>query len=124
MDPETVELLRVTLPEPVPFTDDLDWMARAACAGMDVELFFARTVVEDVAEVCLYCSVRAECLGMVLALSTQHTMGFWAGTSHKERKRLARERRATELPRVAPESFGASGQVSDGETPVIAGQPG
>jgi WhiB family redox-sensing transcriptional regulator len=90
----TPELLRATLPEPVPYDGEpAAWLGRAACAGMDVDLFFGRQVAAAARAVCLACPVRAECLGMALAFPSDWAAGYWGGTSQQDRRRLRRERR-------------------------------
>lgn len=126
---EVERLLRESRPVPVPYApgDDLSWQDGAACAGLDTDLFFEPHVGVEVQAACLRCPVRAECLGMALAFPSTNLWGFWAGTSHQERQRLRRDRgraAATGLPREAPEPPEPSSQVSEGETPVIAGQQG
>lgn len=90
---EETRLLRETVPEPVPFRGDLSWMDRAACAGMDTDLFFRQTDVSPSARrACLRCPVRAECLGMAL-VPELHVMGVWGGTSQKQRLEMAQAKR-------------------------------
>ena len=121
---EVERLLRESVPEPVPYTPggDLSWQDRGGCAGMDTELFFERHVGAEVRAACLSCPVRAECLGMALAFPVMHVLGFWGGTTHQERARLMRTPRAPSVPQAHHEGAGPSSQVSEGETPVIAGQ--
>jgi WhiB family redox-sensing transcriptional regulator len=74
-----------------------NWRHKAACRGLDGELFFpvageATAIFEaQVAEakaVCARCPVRAECLAE--ALETPNTVGVWGGTTDGERAALRR----------------------------------
>lgn len=76
----------------------LTWMADAACAGMDTNLFFpagtghgrpAGYGVEAKA-VCHRCPVRIECLNHALANGEQH--GIWGGMGPRERTNVRRRR--------------------------------
>lgn len=70
------------------------WMRRAACAGMDVKLFFPEKRGEGDAarQVCSRCPVQEECLAF--ALADRATLGVWGGTDETERRRLRRKRTA------------------------------
>jgi WhiB family transcriptional regulator, redox-sensing transcriptional regulator len=83
----------------------MSWQARAACAGMDAQLFFApdgerpqqREIREAKAKaVCALCPVRAQCLDYALRNSIRG--GIWGGLNQeersRERRRRAREHRA------------------------------
>lgn len=65
-----------------------DWMASAACRGMNPESFFpARLDTEQRAaalEVCAGCPVKASCLQR--ACDERHD-GIWGGTTGSERQR-------------------------------------
>jgi WhiB family transcriptional regulator, redox-sensing transcriptional regulator len=71
------------------------WRGRAACRGMDPELFFPVGTQEASPEVkaaCARCPVRGECLDFGLAEAD----GVWAGLTEPERRSLlaaVRERR-------------------------------
>lgn len=73
--------------------DDDDWQLRAACAGMDGDLFFpSKWNVADARAakaICAQCPVRLDCLEA--GLWEHH--GIWGGLSEKER-RAERRRRA------------------------------
>jgi WhiB family redox-sensing transcriptional regulator len=66
-------------------------MARAACRGTDVNLFFAAPSEspEQARELCERCPVRRECGDY--ALGDPDLSGWWAGTSAKQRGALRRE---------------------------------
>lgn len=78
--------------------DDLlfgDWRERAACRGMDPELFFpergdSRRTVPTIRLVCEGCEVRETCLEF--ALVTHETHGVWGGKTERERRILRRKR--------------------------------
>lgn len=70
------------------------WMADAACAGADVELWFpprGRNATEA-KRICASCPVRLQCLDY--ALAHHETVGIWGGMDRKQRAAVARERRA------------------------------
>ena len=73
-----------------------DWRDRAACLGMDGELFFpgkedgSNTDNAAAKEVCEGCPVRHDCLEY--ALEAREKYGIWGGTSERERRDLRRER--------------------------------
>ncbi len=73
--------------------DKPDWMADAACRGMDPELFFpARGYTGHPAKaVCSTCPVIRDCLAY--ALRNGEKFGVWAGLSEQERRDLRRRRR-------------------------------
>jgi WhiB family redox-sensing transcriptional regulator len=62
------------------------WMELAACAGMPIETFFPPrgTTATAARAVCATCKVQPECLDYARADSD--TMGFWGGTSERERR--------------------------------------
>lgn len=66
------------------------WFDRAACEGLDPDLFFAERG-ESIAlarEICNGCPVQAECLDY--ALRHRITYGVWGGLSERQRRRLRR----------------------------------
>jgi WhiB family redox-sensing transcriptional regulator len=64
-----------------------DWRDRAACRGMDPELWFPVTGTSPRAKrVCAACPARAECLAFALAAAV--TDGIWGGLSGKQRRAL------------------------------------
>jgi WhiB family redox-sensing transcriptional regulator len=74
------------------------WMRRAACRGLDPELFFpvrdqhVNSDAENARVVCASCSVRSECLEY--ALANEEQLGMWGGLSIEQRRALKRRRRA------------------------------
>ena len=70
------------------------WMRRAACAGVEVDVFFPgpRASGEQARRLCATCPVRAECLAF--AVDDRTTVGIWGGTDENERRRLRRKPRA------------------------------
>ena len=66
------------------------WRDRAACRGVDPELFFpgeggaGAAAVRKSAAICAGCEVRAECLQFALSSPEQH--GTWGGLSERERR--------------------------------------
>lgn len=76
----------------------MDWLADAACAGEDPELFFpvsdagpSAEQADAAREVCRRCPVRGPCLSW--ALETGQTSGVWGGTLADERRSRLRARR-------------------------------
>lgn len=71
------------------------WRKRAACRGIDVEIFYPATDEDDDAEpakaVCAECPVRQTCLEH--ALAHREREGVWGGTTERERRRILRQRR-------------------------------
>jgi WhiB family transcriptional regulator, redox-sensing transcriptional regulator len=71
------------------------WRKRAACRGIDVEIFYPATEEEaDAAEakaVCAGCPVRQACLEH--ALANREREGVWGGATERERRRIIRQRR-------------------------------
>lgn len=77
----------------------MSWEARAACAGVDGQVFFApdgerppeRESREAKAKaICARCPVRAQCLDYALSNSIKH--GIWGGLNQDERVRERRRR--------------------------------
>jgi WhiB family redox-sensing transcriptional regulator len=66
------------------------WQSRAACRGEPITTFFQTRQVnyDRAAALCATCAVRRECLDAVIAVPA--IVGFWAGTSERERRRLRR----------------------------------
>lgn len=71
------------------------WRKRAACRGIDVEIFYPATDEDDDAEpakaVCAECPVRQACLEH--ALAHREREGVWGGATERERRRILRQRR-------------------------------
>lgn len=82
----------------------MDWRSRAACLGVDPELFFpigntgpALAQAAEAKAVCAKCEVQQVCLHW--AIDNNQDSGVWGGTSEDERstlkRRAARARRAS-----------------------------
>lgn len=71
----------------------MSWQKRAACAGLETEIFYPATDEEaDVAkEICNECPVREACLEY--ALASREKEGIWGGCTERERRRIIRQRR-------------------------------
>lgn len=71
------------------------WRKRAACRGIDVEIFFPESDdeadVEAAKAVCEVCPVRQTCLEHALAFRERE--GVWGGATERERRRILRQRR-------------------------------
>lgn len=81
---------------------DTDWRSRAACKGVDPELFFSSDLVENKQEkddreatakaICLQCDSKEECLEYAIKAGERY--GIWGGLSEQERRTLQRRRNA------------------------------
>ncbi|MHB8219333.1 MAG: WhiB family transcriptional regulator [Acidimicrobiales bacterium] len=71
------------------------WRKRAACRGIDVDVFYPVTEDDvDAAEaksICAGCPVREACLEH--ALAHREREGIWGGATERERRRIVRQRR-------------------------------
>ena len=80
-----------------PPTMNPTWRTRAACTGIDSDLFYPTS--EDEAEadeakaICAVCPVSTACLEHALAFREKE--GIWGGTTERERRRIHRQRRKT-----------------------------
>jgi WhiB family transcriptional regulator, redox-sensing transcriptional regulator len=79
-----------------PFPDELatSWMLGARCRDLPSVIFFPSdgVGVAVARHYCAECPVRAECLEFALKQHIDH--GVWGGASERERRRIARSRRA------------------------------
>jgi WhiB family redox-sensing transcriptional regulator len=71
------------------------WRQRAACRGLDPEIFFPDSDEEagEAKAVCARCPVREACLEH--ALAHREREGIWGGATERERRRILRHRRKT-----------------------------
>ncbi|HZQ27414.1 MAG TPA: WhiB family transcriptional regulator [Acidimicrobiales bacterium] len=73
----------------------MSWRHRAACRGVDPDVFYP--VSDEEAEaakaVCNACPVRQPCLEY--ALANRERDGVWGGATERERRRMIRQRRKT-----------------------------
>lgn len=71
----------------------LTWRKRAACRGIDPEIFFPVTdeEAEEAKVICAVCPVRQACLEH--ALASREREGVWGGATERERRRILRQRR-------------------------------
>lgn len=94
MRPEVLTGGRAQGAPPIPF-DRGHWRSRAACDGLDTELFFPERG-ESMAEakaICQACPVRAPCDEWGL----WEQFGVWAGQSERQRRHRRREPRRIPL---------------------------
>jgi WhiB family redox-sensing transcriptional regulator len=70
-----------------------DWMARGNCRDQPPSTFFPSdgVGVEVARRICATCPVKSPCLEYALRNGVDH--GVWGGTSERERRRIARQRR-------------------------------
>ena len=71
------------------------WRQRAACQGIDAEVFYPNTEeeAEEAKAICNVCPVRETCLEY--ALANREREGVWGGLNERERRRVSRQRRKT-----------------------------
>jgi WhiB family redox-sensing transcriptional regulator len=72
-------------------TTDQTWRHRAACFGLDVNLFFPDKgqVPQEIKAICEACPVKAECLEYALSVpQTADLTGIFAGTSARQRRKM------------------------------------
>jgi WhiB family redox-sensing transcriptional regulator len=69
------------------------WRKRAACGGIDPEVFYPPTDedAEEAKAICAICPVRQACLEH--ALANREREGVWGGATERERRRIIRQRR-------------------------------
>ncbi len=84
--------------------DHVHWRNRAACAGLDTQLFFPSQgeSISEAKEICASCPVRVECADY--ALASGQRFGIWGGTTERDRRRERGRRRsaaASKLESVA-----------------------
>lgn len=88
-------------------TDEIRWDLRAACRGLDPDIFFPTDgdwdAILSAKAICESCSVRDECLE--LALTANIREGIWGGLDEAER----RARRRSVLRRRHRESVTGQG---------------
>lgn len=76
---------------------DSSWMTRAACKGMDANLFFENDegefpYIDEAENVCLTCPVRTECCDYAVSNSIE-TEGLWGLTDYSGRLKIKRATR-------------------------------
>ena len=84
----------------------MSWRDRAACFGMDINIFFPergdRAGIAAARAVCAACPVSDECLTEILHVdSGTDYVGIFAGTSAQERRELRRHLGLTSTARSA-----------------------
>jgi WhiB family redox-sensing transcriptional regulator len=74
---------------------NLAWRQRAACRGVDPDIFYPASDEEAEAAkaICAACPVREACLEY--ALANRERDGVWGGATERERRRIVRQRRKT-----------------------------
>ena len=72
---------------------NLSWRQRAACRGVDPDVFYPTTDEEadEAKSICGVCPVREACLEY--ALVSRERDGVWGGATERERRRIIRQRR-------------------------------
>jgi WhiB family transcriptional regulator, redox-sensing transcriptional regulator len=79
---------------------DTDWTAQGKCRHMDPAVFFPSDGigVREAQAICVGCPVIVPCLEYALADRVDH--GVWGGTSERERRRILRHRRLSNVQPV------------------------
>jgi WhiB family transcriptional regulator, redox-sensing transcriptional regulator len=69
------------------------WRQRAACRGVDPDIFYpvSDEEAEDAKAICAICPAQQACLEW--ALSHREHDGVWGGATERERRRIIRRRR-------------------------------
>lgn len=69
------------------------WQKRAACRGLDAEIFYPdpEEEADEAKGICAICPVHQHCLEH--ALTHREREGVWGGYTERERRRLLRQRR-------------------------------
>lgn len=83
---------------PQPPSGGGDWRDRAACAGMDLALWFPNetgnsNAAFEARKICRACDVQTECLQY--AMDTRQAHGIWGGLSERQRRDLRRSHTIT-----------------------------
>lgn len=70
----------------------------AACDGMDCDLFFDQSPIDEVEAraICWLCPIRPDCL--TWALTVPETYGMWGGLTEKQRKNMQVPRHRARCP--------------------------
>jgi WhiB family transcriptional regulator, redox-sensing transcriptional regulator len=74
---------------------NLAWRQRAACRGVDPDIFYpiSEEEADEAKSICAACTVSETCLEF--ALANREKDGVWGGATERERRRLIRQRRRT-----------------------------
>jgi WhiB family redox-sensing transcriptional regulator len=72
---------------------NLVWRQRAACRGVEPEIFYpiSEEEAEEAKAICGACPVQETCLEY--ALGNRERDGVWGGATERERRRMIRQRR-------------------------------
>jgi WhiB family redox-sensing transcriptional regulator len=74
-------------------TKALAWRQKAACRGVDPDIFYpvSEEDAEEARSICRSCPVLEPCLDW--ALANRERDGVWGGATERERRRMIRQRR-------------------------------
>ena len=83
------------MPEPETLDPTTAWMRDGNCRAYPPGVFFPSdgAGVEIARRICETCPVKGPCLEYALEQKVEH--GVWGGCSERERRRIAKRRRAT-----------------------------
>ena len=75
----------------------LEWRDRAACRGLDINLFFPgpgeMAKIRVAREYCATCPVQLECLEYALHFPDRDLPGIYGGTTELERRHIRKRRK-------------------------------
>ena len=91
---------KTTPPTPPEPTHPITWQDRAACHGMNTDLWFPEKKdagYQEARSICRTCTEQKACLDYILTIETRHTprFGMWAALTPDERQTLARRKTRT-----------------------------
>ena len=90
----TIRDQEVSAPVPRGLDADTSWMSEGNCRNFPPAMFFPSdgVGVDRARRICATCPVSLQCLEHALAEHIDH--GVWGGCSERERRRIAKRRRA------------------------------
>jgi WhiB family redox-sensing transcriptional regulator len=94
---------RGAAPSAVDFEFSVPWMAKARCRDLSAEVLFPSddAGIQVARRYCAKCTVAVRCLEYALRNRIDH--GAWGGTSERQQRHIARNRRAGQAPICLPE---------------------
>ena len=90
-----IQETRVTEPAATGLDADTSWMSRGNCRNFPPAMFFPSdgVGVDRARRICAGCEVASQCLEYAITERIDH--GVWGGCSERERRRIAKRRRAS-----------------------------
>ncbi|HTV11905.1 MAG TPA: WhiB family transcriptional regulator [Acidimicrobiales bacterium] len=98
---------------------ETSWMVGGRCRDLPPEIFFPSdgVGVEVARHYCAECPVKGPCLEYALENHIEH--GVWGGASERERRRIARSRRAVQAGPSVPTTTPRPVSPVTGVAPVV-----